>query len=138
MTSRDNLGRRELRRCSRGGDDVRLAEEVLKAHTLARVPLEQTPNEGFDVRRDLRRDLVRPLLDALLVRKLNLVLPALDLAKEINVVLSSKGRLADAHFEQNRSDAPEVRLGVVFLVSQDLGRHVEPANNGGELERRGR
>lgn len=39
------------------------------------------------------------------------------LSEQLNVVHSTKGGLADAHFKENCSDRPEVCLGIVLLIS---------------------
>jgi hypothetical protein len=48
----------------------------------------------------------------------------LDLLEQLDVVRRAEGRLADGHLVQNRTNGPQVCLGVVLLVAEDFWCHV--------------
>lgn len=60
-----------------------------------------------------------------LVGEANAILAALNLAQQFDMVLRAKRRLAHAHLVQHRTDGPQVCLGIVLFVAQNLGSHVQ-------------
>lgn len=117
--------------CFRPNDVV--PEELLEAHPLNGVPLEQTSNQLLQSSTDwksldssLRR---RRRPTRLLVRKPDPILSSFDLLEEFDVILSLEGRTTDRHLVEDGSNGPEIGLRVVLLVTEDLGSHVEPRKN---------
>jgi hypothetical protein len=113
--------------------DNLIPEELLEAHPLNRVPLEQPPHKVLDLPADrLRPHAVASCIRScrlrvpggLVVRESDLVLASFDLLEELDVVLGFEGRLAGAHFVEDGSYGPEVGFSVVLLVAKDLGCHL--------------
>ena len=57
-------------------------------------------------------------------RECYVVAVALDALVQLDVVVGLEGRAAAAHFVEDGAGGPEVSLGVVLLVVEDLGCHV--------------
>lgn len=112
------------------GPDNLVPEELVKPHPLDWVPLEQPADQLLQSATDWKRPNAalgcgrRPA--RLLVREPDPILASLDLLEELNVVLGLERWATDRHLEENSPDGPKVGLGVVLLVPQNLGRHVQP------------
>ena len=91
-----------------------MLEELLVGHASRRVLLQQPAHQVHALVRQLAGDTTR---DARV--------PARDVAQERHRVGARERRRAAHELEQDTPDAPEVRLGVVLLVAQDLRRHVQ-------------
>ena len=96
------------------GLQERVLEELLVGHASRRVLLQQPAHQVHALARQLAGDTTR---DARV--------PARDVAQERHRVGARERRRAAHELEQDTPDAPEVRLGVVLLVAQDLRRHVQ-------------
>ena len=94
--------------------DDRVLEKIVKPHPLHRVPLQEPPNQRFQI--PTRSWLFWEFYD---------VFRLLDVAQQIDVVRRSEGRFSRRHLIADRTDRPQVRLRVVLLIAQDFGRHIQ-------------
>jgi hypothetical protein len=94
--------------------DCCMGEEVLKAETLHGTSFEQATDKGLHVGTD--NDFPGKFDD---------ILGSFYLAKEFNMISCSEWGPASYHFVQDRAHRPEIGLGVVSLVTKDLGSHVQ-------------
>mmetsp|Transcript_1549 Transcript_1549/g.5694 ORF Transcript_1549/g.5694 Transcript_1549/m.5694 type:complete len:345 (+) Transcript_1549:377-1411(+) len=108
-----NQARAALRRGSRRVEE-RMGEELFAREALDGIALEEAADEvdarGGELRSNLGRD---PAFGAL------------DVLEELDVVLPAERRAADENLKEDGAHAPQVRLGVVLFVLQNLRGHVE-------------
>ena len=83
-----------------------ILEEILVRYTVQWALSEQLPYHGLHV-----------AADAECLVESDHVVDLLNLAQQLDVILSSERRLADNHFVKNSSDGPEVGACIVLLVT---------------------
>jgi len=88
-----------------------IGEKVLERNALQGLPLEKALKEGQTGRGEVhtRGDLQRPLYHP----------------QELGLILGREGGSSCHHLEEDSTHGPEIGLGVVLVVAQDLRSHVE-------------
>jgi hypothetical protein len=107
-------------------------KELFEAHPLGRSATEQPSDQRLDIRRYGHDRGLLLVVTAFgmsrLVGKLDPVFALLNLAEELDMVVRPERRFASGHLIQHGAYRPQIGLGVVLLIPQDLGCHVEPVN----------
>lgn len=103
------------------------SKQVLERRPVLWILLEQPPDQILDVLvhgYSYRFSLLQ-LARLLLIGKFDPVFSLLDPPQQLDVVLCPKWGFTYGHLEKHGSDGPEIDLGVVLFVTQNLGSHVQ-------------